>query len=224
ELLKMAQIAPSILSADFSCLREQIKRVEETGINHLHLDIMDGHFVPNITFGPPVIKKLKSHTGLIFDVHLMIEKPERYIDDFIAAGADILTVHSEACIHLHRTMQSIKDQGIKVGVALNPATPIVNITHVLDLADLVLIMSVNPGFGGQKFISSSLDKINELAEIKEKHKFNFIIEVDGGINPNTISKVVSAGAELLVAGSAVFKENQIEENIATLQKSILGLI
>lgn len=220
----MAQIAPSILSADFSCLREQIKRVEETGINHLHLDIMDGHFVPNITFGPPVIKKLKSHTGLIFDVHLMIEKPERYIDDFIAAGADILTVHSEACIHLHRTMQSIKDQGIKVGVALNPATPIVNITHVLDLADLVLIMSVNPGFGGQKFISSSLDKINELAEIKEKHKFNFIIEVDGGINPNTISKVVSAGAELLVAGSAVFKENQIEENIATLQKSILGLI
>lgn len=220
----MAQIAPSILSADFSCLREQIKRVEETGINYLHLDIMDGHFVPNITFGPPVIKKLKSHTGLIFDVHLMIEKPERYIDDFIAAGADILTVHSEACIHLHRTMQSIKDQGIKVGVALNPATPIVNITHVLDLADLVLIMSVNPGFGGQKFISSSLDKINELAEIKEKHKFNFIIEVDGGINPNTISKVVSAGAELLVAGSAVFKENQIEENIATLQKSILGLI
>lgn len=220
----MAQIAPSILSADFSCLREQIKRVEETGINYLHLDIMDGHFVPNITFGPPVIKKLKSHTGLIFDVHLMIEKPERYIDDFIAAGADILTVHSEACIHLHRTMQSIKDQGIKVGVALNPATPIVNITHVLDLADLVLIMSVNPGFGGQKFISSSLDKINELAEIKEKHKFNFIIEVDGGINPNTISKVASAGAELLVAGSAVFKENQIEENIATLQKSILGLI
>jgi len=220
----MAQIAPSILSADFSCLREQIKRVEETGINYLHLDIMDGHFVPNITFGPPVIKKLKSHTGLIFDVHLMIEKPERYIDDFIAAGADILTVHSEACVHLHRTMQSIKDQGIKVGVALNPATPIVNILHVLDLADLVLIMSVNPGFGGQKFISSSLDKINELAEIKEKHKFNFIIEVDGGINPNTISKVVSAGAELLVAGSAVFKENQIEENIATLQKSILGLI
>ncbi|MBZ4687174.1 MAG: ribulose-phosphate 3-epimerase [Clostridiales bacterium] len=220
----MAQIAPSILSADFSCLREQIKRVEETGINYLHLDIMDGHFVPNITFGPPVIKKLKSHTGLIFDVHLMIEKPERYIDDFIAAGADILTVHSEACVHLHRTMQSIKDQGIKVGVALNPATPIVNILHVLDLADLVLIMSVNPGFGGQKFISSSLDKINELAEIKEKHKFNFIIEVDGGINPNTISKVASAGAELLVAGSAVFKENQIEENIATLQKSILGLI
>lgn len=193
-------LSPSILAADFGRLYEQIKITEENGAKYLHLDVMDGSFVPSISFGMPVIKSLRKCSSQIFDVHLMIENPERYLEDFKAAGADIITVHVEATKHLHRTITAIKELGLKAGVSLNPATPLSAIDWVLSELDMVLIMSVNPGFGGQKFIPFTLDKIRRLRDIAP----DIDIEVDGGVNKDNIGKLIRAGANILVAGTAVF--------------------
>lgn len=200
----MAGIAPSLLSADFASLADEIQKIELGGADYLHLDVMDGIFVPNITFGAPVIKKLRRVTKLPFDVHLMIDKPERFIKDFVEAGADILTVHVESTIHLHRTIQEIKSYGIKAGVSLNPATSLDTLEYILDDIDLVLIMTVNPGFGGQSFIDSMLGKIKELRRIIDDRNLNIIIEVDGGIKLSNAKEIVNMGADLLVAGSDIF--------------------
>ncbi|MGI6317140.1 MAG: ribulose-phosphate 3-epimerase [Firmicutes bacterium] len=200
----MVRVAPSILSADFSCLLEEVKRMERSGADWLHLDIMDGHFVPNITMGPLVVGALKGRVDLFFDVHLMVMNPQLFLTDFYRAGAGMLTVHAEACTHLHRVVQEIKKLGCKAGVALNPATPLNCLDYILEELDLVLIMSVNPGFGGQEFIPGVLPKINALAEEKAKRGLSLEIEVDGGINENTAVQVLNAGADILVAGSALF--------------------
>ncbi|WIV10808.1 ribulose-phosphate 3-epimerase [Proteiniborus sp. MB09-C3] len=205
----MIKIAPSILSADFSKLEEQIKLVEEGGADFIHLDVMDGHFVPNITFGAPVIKMLKKVTTVPFDVHLMIEKPDQYIKDFVDAGADIITVHQEACIHLHRTIQYIKSFGIKAGVALNPSTSIETIRYIIDEIDMVLIMTVNPGFGGQYFINQMKNKIIDLRKLINSRNLNIDIQVDGGIKLDNIKEVESYGANIFVAGSAIFNSEDI---------------
>lgn len=207
----MIKIAPSILSADFSKLEEQIKEVELGGADFLHLDVMDGHFVPNITFGAPVIKKLRKTTKMVFDVHLMIQNPEKYIDDFAKAGADIITVHQESTIHLHRAIQQIKQHGIKAGVALNPSTPIEQIKYVLEDVDMVLIMTVNPGFGGQSMITSMKDKIQELNSIISAKNLNIDIQVDGGVKLDNLNEVVDWGANIIVAGSAIFDSENIQD-------------
>lgn len=219
KLDKNFYLSPSLLSADFSCLKEQIRLVEESGCEWLHLDVMDGHFVPNITFGPIVIKSLRSSTNLIFDTHLMIENPDKYITDFVKAGSDIITVHQETCTHLHRTLCFIKDHNIKAGVALNPSTPINTIFHILDCIDLILIMTVNPGFGGQKFISSMLPKIKDIRQVLDRDYPNIILEVDGGINLNTLPILIKAGANAFVAGSAIF-DNDIKETIKKFKEII----
>ena len=193
-------LSPSILAADFGKLAEQIKITEENGAKYLHLDVMDGVFVPSISFGMPVIKSIRKYSLQVFDVHLMIENPERYLDDFKVAGADIITVHAEATKHLHRTVTAIKEFGLKAGVSLNPATPLSAIELVLSEVDMVLIMSVNPGFGGQKFIPFTLDKIRKLREMAP----DIDIEVDGGVNKDNVAELVRAGANVLVAGTAVF--------------------
>ena len=193
-------LSPSILAADFGKLAEQIKITEENGAKYLHLDVMDGVFVPSISFGMPVIKSIRKYSLQVFDVHLMIENPERYLDDFKVAGADIITVHAEATKHLHRTVTAIKELGLKAGVSLNPATPLSAIELVLSEVDMVLIMSVNPGFGGQKFIPFTLDKIRKLREMAP----DIDIEVDGGVNKDNVAELVRAGANVLVAGTAVF--------------------
>lgn len=203
----MVYVAPSILSADFARLGEEIRDVEQGGADFIHIDVMDGHFVPNLTIGPLVVEAVRPITELPLDVHLMIEAPDRYIPAFAKAGADILSVHVEACPHLHRTIQLIKEQGVKAGVVLNPHTPVQQIEHVLEGLDLVLLMTVNPGFGGQSFISSVLPKIRQVKEMAEqKGLADLLIEVDGGVNKMTARQCIEAGANLLVAGSAVYNE------------------
>jgi ribulose-phosphate 3-epimerase len=202
----MVKIAPSILSADFARLAEEIRDVEQGGADYIHVDVMDGHFVPNITIGPLIVEAIRPVTKLPLDVHLMIEQPDRYIPAFAKAGADYLSVHVEACPHLHRTIHLIKEHGVKAGVVLNPHTPVEMIRHIIDDVDLVLLMTVNPGFGGQKFIPSVLPKIRQVAQlVKERGRF-VEIEVDGGINAETARLCMEAGANVLVAGSAIYNE------------------
>ncbi|MGL4990388.1 MAG: ribulose-phosphate 3-epimerase [Sarcina sp.] len=217
----MVKIAPSILSADFKILGSQVERVEKAGAEFLHIDVMDGRFVPNISFGFPVITALRKDSNMIFDVHLMIEEPSKYIDEFINAGADILTIHYEAERHLDRAIDYIKSKGIRVGISLNPATDVSVLKYVIGKLDMVLIMSVNPGFGGQSFIEYSIEKIKEVKELAQKAgNPKILIQVDGGIGVNNIKKVVDAGANVIVAGSAVFKDDKIEENIKALRENI----
>ncbi|MCY7779419.1 ribulose-phosphate 3-epimerase [Bacillus haynesii] len=218
----MVYVAPSILSADFARLGEEIRDVEQGGADFIHIDVMDGHFVPNLTIGPLVVEAIRPITELPLDVHLMIEAPDRYIPAFAKAGADILSVHVEACPHLHRTIQLIKEQGVKAGVVLNPHTPVQQIEHVLEDLDLVLLMTVNPGFGGQSFISSVLPKIRQVKEMAEqKGLADLLIEVDGGVNKNTARQCIEAGANLLVAGSAVYNEKDRKKAISDI-KGALG--
>lgn len=214
------KLAPSILSADFSNLLGDIKKVEEAGCDMLHIDVMDGHFVPNITIGPLIMESLKGKTNLPFDVHLMIENPDKYIPQFAKAGADIISVHSEACIHLHRTIQLIKDYNVKAAVAINPATPLNVIENVLEDLDMVLIMSVNPGFGGQSFIESSIAKIRTLRKMIEEKGLNVDIQVDGGIKVDNVKRVVDAGANIIVAGSAIFGSKNILETVKQFRESV----
>ncbi|HID97150.1 MAG TPA: ribulose-phosphate 3-epimerase [Thermodesulfobacteriaceae bacterium] len=211
------QIAPSILSADFSILGDEVRAVEQAGADLIHIDVMDGHFVPNITIGPLVVKSLRPVTGLPLDVHLMISDPDSYIRSFANSGADYLTVHVETCTHLHRTIHAIKALGIKAGAVLNPATPPETLEYVLKDLDMVLIMSVNPGFGGQKFIRSSLEKIRKLKQMMSDQGCSFPVEVDGGINRDTIREAAAAGADIFVAGSAVFDLPDYREAIDTLK-------
>ena len=217
--MKKIQISPSILSADFSQLRNEIKRLEEGGADMIHVDVMDGHFVPNLTIGPPVIKSLKKHSSILFDVHLMISPVHKYIESYSDAGADIITIHPEATDDLNSSILKIKELNKKVGVSLNPETKIDIILNVLDKIDLVLIMSVNPGFGGQKFMPEVLDKIKELKKIQKEKGLNFDIEIDGGINFENSKAAIEAGANILVSGTTIFKSNNgdIKKNIELLK-------
>ncbi|MFO0700697.1 MAG: ribulose-phosphate 3-epimerase [Nitrospira sp.] len=210
-------IAPSILSADFARLAEEIAAVEQAGADLLHVDVMDGHFVPNLTVGPPIVESLKKVTKLPLDVHLMITNADAFIPEFVDAGADYLTVHVEACPHLHRTIQSIKERGIKAGVTLNPATPISSLQDILGDVDLVLIMSVNPGFGGQKFIPSVLKKISDARAMLDRINSQALLEVDGGVKVDNTKEIVAAGATTLVAGSAIFSQGDYKATIAALR-------
>lgn len=209
---RIIKLAPSILSADFSKLGEEVREIDHAGADYIHIDVMDGIFVPSISFGLPVISSIRKVTQKPFDVHLMIEEPVRYIKEFVKAGADIITVHAEACKHLNRTIQTIKEEGIKAGVVLNPSTPLSELDYILDYVDMVLLMSVNPGFGGQAYIKNVTGKIRNLRKILNERKQNIEIEVDGGINLSNVSEVIAAGADVLVAGSAVFNGNK-DENI-----------
>ena len=215
----MIKLAPSILSADFAKLLEDVKKVEEAGCEYLHIDVMDGHFVPNITLGPGIVKSLRKDVNMVFDTHLMIENPDNYIKDFVDAGSDLIVVHQEACRHLHRTIQNIKSYNIKAGVALNPATPIETIKHVLEDVDMVLIMTVNPGFGGQSFIEGTIEKIQELKKIIDEKNLSVDIQVDGGIKPSNIDKVVKAGANIIVAGSAIFNSDDISQTVKLMREN-----
>ncbi len=214
----MNKLAPSILSANFSRLGEHVSLIENGGAHLIHVDVMDGHFVPNISFGAPVMKSLVGKTEVPFDVHLMIENPDKYIGDFVTPNTEYITVHEEACTHLHRSIQLIKSHGIKAGVALNPATSLSTLEYVLEDVDMVLIMSVNPGFGGQKFIPSALRKIKELDEIRKARGLRFEIEVDGGVTLDNVKDVLEAGANIIVAGSAVFAAPNIEERVKEFVK------
>ena len=208
----MLVLSPSILSADFANLGEGVERVAKAGAEYIHIDVMDGAFVPNISFGMPVIKAIRPLTDKVFDVHLMIEEPVRYIQEFVDAGADMITVHVEACKHLHRTVQVIKSYGIKAGVVLNPATSLSTIEEILPEVDMVLLMSVNPGFGGQKYIETTTDKIRRLRQMINDRNLNVDIEVDGGVTLDNVDMLIEAGANILVAGSAVYK-GSIEDNV-----------
>lgn len=213
----MVKIAPSILSADFAKLGEEILEVEKGGADFIHVDVMDGHFVPNITIGPLVVEAIRPITKLPLDVHLMIENPDQYIEAFAKAGADYITVHVEACRHLHRTIHYIKSLGVKAGVVLNPATPVESIQHIIADVDMVLVMSVNPGFGGQKFIPEALLKIRQVKDMAEAKKLTIEIEVDGGVNADTARLCIEAGATVLVAGSAVFNQEDRSKAIAAIK-------
>lgn len=214
----MIKIAPSILSADFANLGEQVKFLQEYGADLIHIDVMDGNFVPNITIGAPIIKSLRKYADIPFDVHLMINEPSRFIDDFIEAGSDIITVHYEADKHIDRTINYIKSFGIKAGIALNPGSPVSLIKDLINIVDVVLIMTVNPGFGGQKYIKYCSNKVKETKKLIENINSNVLIEVDGGIDTYNISEVTECGADIIVAGSAVFKNNKIKENITNLKR------
>ena len=215
----MIELAPSILSADFARLADEVQLAVEGGATVLHVDVMDGHFVPNITIGPPVVASLRKATELPLDVHLMIENPDRYVPAFADAGADWISVHQEATRHLNRSLDLVRKHGCQVGVVFNPATPVQSLGEVLDMVDFVLVMSVNPGFGGQKFIPGSVEKIRKLATMRNAKGVNFRIEVDGGMALDTVGHVVRAGAEILVAGNAVFGKGNPKENTARLLKA-----
>jgi ribulose-phosphate 3-epimerase len=214
----MGIIAPSILSSDFTRLGEELKSIETAGADWIHIDVMDGQFVPNITYGPIIVEACKRASDLVLDVHLMIEKPDLLIPEFAKAGANYISVHAEACSHLHRSLQLIKSFNVKAGVALNPATPLSSIEWVVDQLDFVLIMSVNPGFGGQNFIESSIDKIKSLSQLLKEKNSNAIIQVDGGINADTINAVSKAGASSFVAGSAIFNTEDYKKTITSLRQ------
>jgi len=216
----MGIIAPSILSADFTKLGQELIDIEKAGADWVHIDVMDGQFVPNITYGPIIVDACSKASNLILDVHLMIETPDPIIPEFVKAGANYISVHQEACTHLHRSLQFIKSFNIKAGVALNPATPVSSIEWVIDELDFILIMSVNPGFGGQKFIKSSIDKIRELSRLLKEKNSNAIIQVDGGINSETIKLVSDAGATSFVAGSAIFNTDDYKETIKNLRQNM----
>lgn len=218
----MSRLAPSILSADFSKLGEEISTIEKAGADIIHVDVMDGHFVPNISYGAVVMKSLLGKTKMPFDVHLMIENVDRYIDDFVTENTEYITVHQEVCMHLHRTIDHIKSKEIKAGVSINPATPISSLENILEYVDLVLVMSVNPGFGGQKFIESSLEKIRKLKRIREENRYNFVIEVDGGVNLENGRKLVKAGADILVAGSSVFAADDVVKRVEKFKEMLNG--
>ncbi|RSL31383.1 ribulose-phosphate 3-epimerase [Salibacterium salarium] len=215
----MTKIAPSILAADISRLKEEVEDVAKGGADYIHVDVMDGHFVPNITIGPFVVEAVHPHTSLPLDVHLMIEEPDRYIEEFVKAGADIVSVHVEACRHLHRTIELIHEQGAKAGVVINPATPVESIKHVLQNVDLILLMTVNPGFGGQTFISEVLPKIEQVKKMLMESNHQAEIEVDGGVNEETAAACIEAGADVLVAGSAVFKKDNRKNAIESIRNN-----
>jgi len=209
----MFKLAPSILAADFSRLGEEVQGIEKAGAHYVHIDVMDGHFVPNISFGAGVMKSLSGKTKLPFDVHLMIENPDKYISDFVTETTEYITVHEEACTHLHRTIQHIKSFGVKAGVAINPSTPPFDLDCVLADVDMILVMSVNPGFGGQKFIPASLEKIRYINEMRKVCNLNFLIEVDGGVHSADVRKLTAAGTDIIVAGSTIFADGKINTNV-----------
>ncbi|MBU1098828.1 MAG: ribulose-phosphate 3-epimerase [Bacteroidetes bacterium] len=216
----MKLLAPSILSADFANLSQQIRYVEMSGADWIHCDIMDGKFVPNITFGPFIVEAVKRITNLPLDVHLMIENPENYFEQFIKAGANYLTIHQEAVLHLNRQINKIKELGAKAGVSINPGTPVSSLSEVLDIVDMVLVMSVNPGYGGQQFLPNSLKKIEDLAKIRKDNNLSFLIEIDGGINSKNIQSVSSAGCDVFVAGSSIFAQDNISAAAIELKNLI----
>lgn len=216
----MIKIAPSILSADFSRLGEEIELLDKSGADYIHIDVMDGAFVPNITLGAPIVKAIRNRTDKVFDVHLMVESPSRYIDDFIDAGADIITIHYEAEKHIDRAIQYIKSKGVKAGVVLNPGTPTILIKDLISKLDMVLIMSVNPGFGGQSFLDYSIEKVKEVDEMRKKYNKNLIIEIDGGIGIDNIKTVRAAGVDVAVAGSSVYKNGEVIKNIENLKRNL----
>ncbi len=219
----MKRLAPSILSADFSRLAEDVKAIERGGADLIHVDVMDGHFVPNISFGSTVMKSLVGKTKLPFDVHLMIENPDEYLEDFVTTQTEYITIHQEACPHLHRTIQHIKSLGIKAGVSINPATSLSTLDQVLGDIDMVLLMSVDPGFGGQSFIASTFDKLAELLDIRKMEDDRFEIEIDGGVNTDNIQELMTSGVDIAVAGSAVFKAADIEARTAEFMKIIRSM-
>jgi ribulose-phosphate 3-epimerase len=222
KLERKIEIAPSVLSADFANLAGEIEKVERGGAGLIHLDIMDGHFVPNITIGPPVVAAIRKITGLPLDTHLMIDNPERYLEDFIRAGADWISVHVEVDNHLDRTLNFLRDNGVRAGVAINPATPIGSLEEILPIVDYILVMTVNPGFGGQRFIPSTLKKIEHLRKTLVSMGYDVLIEVDGGIGPTNLSDVLSAGADIIVAGSAIFRAEKDASEVVREMKSIAG--
>ena len=217
----MLKLAPSILSADFSALAEDVKKIEAGGADYIHVDVMDGHFVPNISFGSAVMKSLNGKTRLPYDVHLMIENPDQYIDDFVTPFTEYITVHQEACIHLHRTIQNIRAKGVKAGVSINPATPASVLNYILEDVDMVLVMSVNPGFGGQKFIPSALRKVEELAEERRRRNLHYQIEIDGGVTIDHVPQLLDAGVDIAVAGSAVFGAADVVKQVKEFKKRMM---